>query len=201
VGAGVAGTITTEDDKDFVRLTVREGGRQSVITTTDTHPFWINGAHKWVKAGKIHAGMDLRAPDGDALRVLETEQYEKRQRTYDLTIRQIHTYYVGVGDSAALVHNNNNCNKVTRQQSDDIASYLGYKKTNKKSATGAPIWENKKGKPKYITWDRNGHKGGIFKGASKPEDLRSTGKQLRDGTYDLDVGKNGDVYGLKWVDD
>ncbi|MFJ1840478.1 toxin C-terminal domain-containing protein [Streptomyces sp. NPDC088146] len=97
---------------------------------------------------------------------------------------------------------NANCNPITRAQSDDIARYLGYTKTNKKSAGGAPIWENKKaaaGQPRYITWDRNGHKGGIFKGAGFRDPFQSTKDSARDGTYDLDVSPSGDIIGLKRV--
>ncbi|MGC4807021.1 toxin C-terminal domain-containing protein [Micromonospora sp. DT233] len=95
-----------------------------------------------------------------------------------------------------------NCNPITRDQSDDIAKYLGYTKTNKRSAGGAPIWENKKapsGEPRYITWDRTGHKGGIYKGANFRNPFQSTKDSARDGTYDLNVLPNGDVLGLKWV--
>ncbi|MFI9644270.1 toxin C-terminal domain-containing protein [Micromonospora sp. NPDC051925] len=95
-----------------------------------------------------------------------------------------------------------NCNPISRDQSDDIAKYLGYTKTNKRSAGGPPIWENKKapsGEPRYITWDRTGHKGGIFKGANFREPFQSTKDSARDGTYDLNVSSAGDVLGLTWV--
>ncbi|WP_431913202.1 DUF6531 domain-containing protein [Micromonospora carbonacea] len=95
-----------------------------------------------------------------------------------------------------------NCNPVTRQQADDIATYLGYTKTNKRSAGGAHIWENKKapsGEPRYVTWDRTGHNGGIYKGANFRNPFQSTKDSARDGTYDLDVSEAGDVLGLKWV--
>ncbi|NUS84611.1 MAG: hypothetical protein HOY75_18190 [Streptomyces sp.] len=95
-----------------------------------------------------------------------------------------------------------NCNPITRQQSDDIAKYLGYRNTGKKSAGGAPIWEHKKpGRtlPRYITWDRTGHKGGIFKGANFKNPFQSTKDSARDGTYDLDIGPNGEIRGLRWV--
>ncbi|MER7791190.1 toxin C-terminal domain-containing protein [Streptomyces sp. NPDC097640] len=97
---------------------------------------------------------------------------------------------------------NSNCNPITREWSDDIAKYLGYRNTGKKSAAGPMIWEHKKpGRtlPRYITWDRNGHKGGIFKGANFKNPFQSTKDSARDGTYDLDVGPNGEIRGLKWI--
>jgi len=51
----------------------------------------------------------------------------------------------------------------------------------------------------YVTRDRNGHNGGIFKGASFENPFRSTKDSARDGTYDLDVDAKGNVNGLKWV--
>ncbi|UGY93371.1 Tox-REase-5 domain-containing protein [Streptomyces gobiensis] len=101
----VAGTITTEDDKDFTRLTVRVGGRTTVITSTDTHPFWLNDQKRWVEASDIRAGAELRTPQGNSLPVVKVSQYEKLQRTHDLSIEDIQTYYVELGGSAALVHN------------------------------------------------------------------------------------------------
>ncbi|MGO4759746.1 toxin C-terminal domain-containing protein, partial [Streptomyces sp. 2MCAF27] len=53
--------------------------------------------------------------------------------------------------------------------------------------------------PRYITWDRTGHKGGIFKGANFKNPFQSTKDSARDGTYDLDVGPNGEIRGLKWI--
>ncbi|MFP8907109.1 Tox-REase-5 domain-containing protein, partial [Streptomyces atacamensis] len=53
----------------------------------------------------IRPGDELRTPGGAALRVVEVERYERRQRTHDLSIEDIHTYYVEVGSAAALVHN------------------------------------------------------------------------------------------------
>ncbi|MFP8964833.1 polymorphic toxin-type HINT domain-containing protein, partial [Streptomyces nanhaiensis] len=101
----VAGTITTEDDKDFTRLTVLVGGRAVTLTATDTHPFWLADQARWVEAGGIRPGDELRTPGGSSLEVAEVERYELRQRTHDLSIEDIHTYYVGVGTENALVHN------------------------------------------------------------------------------------------------
>ncbi|MFF1926343.1 toxin C-terminal domain-containing protein, partial [Streptomyces sp. NPDC058221] len=122
--------------------------------------------------------------------------------THDLTVNGIHTYYVVAGAASVLVHNEN-CNSMTRKQSDDVADYLGYTKTKKRSAGGAPIWENKKatgGQPRYITYDRTGHnKQAVFKGSSSRNPFQSTKDSARDGTYGVDVSSKGEVLGLKWL--
>ncbi|MEC4016557.1 polymorphic toxin-type HINT domain-containing protein [Streptomyces sp. H27-D2] len=101
----VAATITTEDDKDFTRLTVLANGRPATLTATDTHPFWLVGQGSWAEAGDIRPGATLRTPSGVTLPVLAVGHYTERQRTYDLSVEGIHTYYVGVGGENALVHN------------------------------------------------------------------------------------------------
>ncbi|GAA2395135.1 hypothetical protein GCM10010420_20700 [Streptomyces glaucosporus] len=101
----VAGTITTENDKHFTRLTVLVDGRPVTVTATDTHPFWLADEARWADAGDIRPGDELRTPEGASLRVTDVDRYERRQRTHDLSVEGIHTYYVEVGGSAVLVHN------------------------------------------------------------------------------------------------
>ncbi|MBT2527746.1 hypothetical protein J7E91_20530 [Streptomyces sp. ISL-99] len=104
----VTNTITTYDDKEFTRLTVRTPAGIRSVTATDTHPFWLtgSGANRWTDAGDIRPGAKLRAPDGAALPVTAVAHHTRRQTTHDLTVEGIHTYYVGVGGQNALVHNN-----------------------------------------------------------------------------------------------
>ncbi|MGX1880968.1 polymorphic toxin-type HINT domain-containing protein [Streptomyces sp. NPDC055287] len=107
----VTNTITTYDDKDFTRLTVRTPAGPRAVTATDTHPFWLTGGgqhatHRWADAGEIRPGAMLRAPDGSALPVIAVSHHTRRQTTHDLTVAGIHTYYVGIGGQNALVHNN-----------------------------------------------------------------------------------------------
>jgi len=105
----VVATIVTEDDKDFVDLTVTtEDGPASLVSTT-THPFWVESEEKWVDAGELVPGMALRAPDGATVTVEEVRAFTKRQRTHDLTVNDIHTYYVLAGATPVLVHNSNGC--------------------------------------------------------------------------------------------
>ncbi|MFF3246850.1 polymorphic toxin-type HINT domain-containing protein [Streptomyces sp. NPDC002870] len=102
----VVGTIVTEDDKHFVDLTIEgKSGDVAALISTTTHPFWVESEGKWIEAGDLKPGMTLRTPDGDVVELSKTRYFEKRQRTHDLTISGIHTYYVHAGASAVLVHN------------------------------------------------------------------------------------------------
>ncbi|MFJ6184737.1 polymorphic toxin-type HINT domain-containing protein [Streptomyces sp. NPDC092295] len=99
-------TIITYDDKHFTRLTVLDGGVPARLTATDTHPFWLSGERRWAEAGELSPGDELRTPTGSTRTVTAVSRYTQRQTTYDLTVAGIHTYYVGIGSAAALVHNN-----------------------------------------------------------------------------------------------
>ncbi|GAB3472689.1 toxin C-terminal domain-containing protein [Nocardiopsis coralliicola] len=87
------------------------------------------------------------------------------------------------------------CTPLTKSQLTDMAKYLGYKPT-KKNAKWGKVWENKKGSPRYIAFDKDQHNG-EFKGASSSETLE---KGKRDGSYKVVVDSNGAPQ-LEWVKD
>ncbi|WP_367322735.1 polymorphic toxin-type HINT domain-containing protein [Streptomyces sp. HUAS ZL42] len=106
----VIDTIVTEDDKDFVDLTVGvdpgddESKNASVIATT-THPFWSPSQGDWVNAGDLKPGMTLRTAKGTTVTITAARYFTERQTTYDLTVDDLHTYYVVAGNTPVLVHN------------------------------------------------------------------------------------------------
>ncbi|MEU2180013.1 polymorphic toxin-type HINT domain-containing protein [Streptomyces thermolilacinus] len=104
----VTETITTEDDKDFTEITVLTDRGHSSIVATDTHPFWVPGLREWVPAGDLRLGQTLRTSTGTHVQITALSYYTKRQRTHDLTIQDVHAYYVLAGATPVLVHN---CNK------------------------------------------------------------------------------------------
>uniref|UniRef100_UPI0019FB7EAC toxin C-terminal domain-containing protein n=1 Tax=Cellulomonas sp. TaxID=40001 RepID=UPI0019FB7EAC len=135
---------------------------------------------------------------------------------HNLTVDTDHTYTVVTGGTDVVTHNEKpnmrgavgraqdhcNVNPVTTSQAYDIATHLGYTKTKQRSATGAAVWENKKagaGQPRFITWDRNGHWGGIFKGSDDRNPFQTTSKAGRDGTFDVDIDDIGNLRGLTRV--
>ncbi|MGK5545584.1 RHS repeat-associated core domain-containing protein [Streptomyces sp. URMC 127] len=104
----VVATIVTEDDKDFTDLTVRTPDGEASVVATDTHPFWVTKERRWTDAGSLRPGAELRTDKGDSVSVLAVRHFRKQQRTYDLTVGGVHTYYVRAGATPLLVHN---CNK------------------------------------------------------------------------------------------
>ncbi|CAL9652213.1 polymorphic toxin-type HINT domain-containing protein [Streptomyces sp. enrichment culture] len=99
--------IVTEDDKHFNELTVETPNGRERLTATHEHPFWVPEIGAWVEARNLAAGMTLRTPDGTTIRVLSNRAYTKHARTYNLTVDDLHTYYVLAGATPVLVHNSN----------------------------------------------------------------------------------------------
>nr|WP_260867331.1 polymorphic toxin-type HINT domain-containing protein [Streptomyces sp. SAJ15] len=103
----IVATIITEDDKQFTDLTIAGKAGESSIIATDHHPFWSPSVGAWVDAGDLKPGVSLRTPDGDTVTVKGIRHFEKRQRTHNLTVSDVHTYYVLAGATPVLVHNSN----------------------------------------------------------------------------------------------
>lgn len=99
--------IVTEDDKHFNELTIETPDGREQLTATHEHPFWVPEIGAWVEARILAAGMTLRTPDGTTVRVLSNRAYTKHARTYNLTVDDLHTYYVLAGATPVLVHNSN----------------------------------------------------------------------------------------------
>ncbi|MFD8013725.1 RHS repeat-associated core domain-containing protein [Streptomyces sp. NPDC058955] len=122
----VAGTIVTEDDKHFVTLTIKRsstGGEEQLASTT-THPFWVVSANAWIEAGDLEPGMTLRTPSGETVVLAALTRYDKRQRTHDLTLTDVHTYYVLAGGTPVLVHNCDLSNRASEIHAAEPDEYI-----------------------------------------------------------------------------
>jgi hypothetical protein len=84
-------------------LEVEDG---QVITTTEDHPFWNATDHEYQRADQLDRGDQLLAADGRLVRVVGLRPGSQRVATaYNLTVDDIHTYYVLAGETPVLVHN------------------------------------------------------------------------------------------------
>jgi len=99
--------IRTEGDKYFNELSIATSDGIEHLTATHEHPFWSPSEGDWVSAGELKSGMTLRTDDGSTVIVTENRGFTKQTRTYNLTIDDLHTYYVLAGDTPVLVHNSN----------------------------------------------------------------------------------------------
>jgi Pretoxin HINT domain len=104
----VTHAIRTEHDTQYVDLTIRDGnGKEQTLTATANHPFWSVTRQDWVDAGKLKPGELLQTSAGTYVQIGAIRQYRTEQTTYDLTVDDVHTYYVVADDTSVLVHNTN----------------------------------------------------------------------------------------------
>ncbi|WP_280701498.1 RHS repeat-associated core domain-containing protein [Kitasatospora sp. GP82] len=112
----VVAVITTPADRDFTDLTVKaqadesgspEAGNNSTETITATwhHPFWDETTGRWTDASDLHPGDHLRRTDGSAVVLVGIRNYHRDAVTFNLTVADLHTYYVLAGTTPVLVHN------------------------------------------------------------------------------------------------
>ncbi|WP_440103659.1 polymorphic toxin-type HINT domain-containing protein [Streptosporangium sp. H16] len=107
----VIALITGEDDKNLVQITVdtdgKKGDQTDLVIATEIHPFWAPALRKWVDAKNLKPGMGLRTSAGTRVQVIAIKKWTAYQRVHNLTIADIHTYYVLAGAKPVLVHNSN----------------------------------------------------------------------------------------------
>ena len=76
------------------------------VATTEDHPFWNQTDAEWQRVDALDAGNFVLTAEGALLSVEGVDWGSARTTTaYNLTIDDLHTYFVGVGDEEVLVHN------------------------------------------------------------------------------------------------
>lgn len=90
-------------------LRAQNGGIETLIVT-DNHPFWVLNKSKikgkqvgWVDSAKLMQGMRVQTHEGKTLTVLALVAKHSVQPTFNFTVADFHTYFVGNGK--AWVHN------------------------------------------------------------------------------------------------
>ncbi len=131
--------IVTESDKHFNKLSIATDDGVESLTATHEHPFWSPSERHWVEARDLQSGMTLLTDDGTTVIVTANEAFTKHARTYNLTVDDLHTYYVLAGVTPVLVHNSNGCILPTPSVSDSNLQNLVddlYKGTTNTARTG-----------------------------------------------------------------
>jgi RHS repeat-associated protein len=73
------------------------------LKVTAGHPFWVASKGRFIDAGALTPGDELGMPDGSRLSVHGVTHFHSLAHHYNLTVHQLHTYFVGV--RPVLVHN------------------------------------------------------------------------------------------------
>ncbi|MFD3582870.1 polymorphic toxin-type HINT domain-containing protein [Streptomyces sp. NPDC058683] len=93
-------------DHDLLDLTVRtKDGHTSTLHTTANHPFWDDSTHTWFPAGQLRYGDALNTDSNGHVYVVATKATPGTANRWNLTVQQLHTYYVLAGGVPILVHN------------------------------------------------------------------------------------------------
>ncbi|MBB5081806.1 polymorphic toxin-type HINT domain-containing protein [Nonomuraea endophytica] len=101
----ILATIVGDGTKNLVTITVDTGKAAGDIIATDGHPFWIESEKAWRDAKDLRPGQLLRTAAGTYVQVTAVKSHTTQARVHNLTVADIHTYYVLVGATPVLVHN------------------------------------------------------------------------------------------------
>ncbi|MEZ0070652.1 RHS repeat-associated protein [Streptacidiphilus sp. MAP12-20] len=101
----VTAVVRTLTDTEFTDLAVRAKAGHAMVTSTRHHPYWNATAQRWVDAASLRTGERLRTDDGTLAYVDGVRSYSGHIVTFNLTVADIHTYYVLAGNTPILVHN------------------------------------------------------------------------------------------------
>jgi tetratricopeptide (TPR) repeat protein len=95
---------TVRAPENLIRITLAENsqGHQQVIRASGGHPFWVSGKG-WVRARELEVGSRLHGLE-DAMEVNDVAVEEKATKTYNLVVRDFHSYFVG--SDGILSHDN-----------------------------------------------------------------------------------------------
>ncbi|MDX3800617.1 RHS repeat-associated core domain-containing protein [Streptomyces sp. AK04-3B] len=118
-------------DYDLVDVTIRTAdGRTSTIHTTAKHPFWNDTLHTWTDAAHLQPGHLLNTVTDSHVQVVAVNDQVGSADMYNLTVDDLHTYYVLAGATPVLVHN------------DDGSSMVG---ANGTQLTSSTVWRGPSG--------------------------------------------------------
>ncbi|WP_405795683.1 polymorphic toxin-type HINT domain-containing protein [Streptomyces sp. NBC_01506] len=114
-GKTSARTVTAEikgkGAKDLVRVTIdtdgKKGTKTASVTATDGHPFWVPELNEWITATALEPGQWLRTSAGTHVQITAVARWTQQATVYNLTVADVHTYYVLAGATPVLVHNSN----------------------------------------------------------------------------------------------
>jgi RHS repeat-associated protein len=95
----------TDTDTDFASLSVLTATGAKTITVTAHHLFWDSTKQVWTNAADLKSGDKLDTGGDGIATVLFSWKFTSSIRTYNLTVDNLHTYYVIAGSTPLLVHN------------------------------------------------------------------------------------------------
>ncbi|MEY9993608.1 RHS repeat-associated protein [Streptomyces sp. V4I8] len=105
VAKKVTAQITGTGAKHLVTITLTVDGEKQTVTATDGHPFWVPALGTWVDAADLAAGQWLRTSAGTHVQITAVHHSARPATVYNLTVADLHSYYVLAGSTTLLAHN------------------------------------------------------------------------------------------------
>ncbi|MFF2367885.1 RHS repeat-associated core domain-containing protein [Streptomyces sp. NPDC058122] len=95
-------------DNDLVDVQFKDADNKTLtLHTTSRHPFWDDTAHSWTPAGRLKTGHVLTTAADKHVKIAAVKARPGAADMYNLTVSELHTYYVLAGATPILVHNSN----------------------------------------------------------------------------------------------
>ncbi|WP_282698366.1 polymorphic toxin-type HINT domain-containing protein, partial [Streptomyces sp. CC208A] len=137
----VTAEIKGQGLKHLVKITIdtdgKAGAKTAQVTATDGHPFWVPEVGTWIDATDLKSGQWLRTSAGTYVQIASIERWTAQDATvHNLTVSDLHTYYVQMADVPVLVHN---CGPGGQDRADPGHAYEGGVYKELKGADGRNV--------------------------------------------------------------
>jgi hypothetical protein len=115
----ITATMINHDSNLLDVVVTTADGHRNVLHTTTEHPFWDDTAHAWVDAAALTPGHMLVTATNQTVAVTGIFRLPSPAKDmYNLTVQDLHTYYVLAGSTPVLVHNSGICGKTALENGD-----------------------------------------------------------------------------------
>lgn len=98
-------TVASETAVDGHPLSSGNAASFGLVVATAGHPFWVDSNTSWTDAVELQPGDRLTAHSANSVHVVATTMVVGTLPVHNLTVADIHTYYVIAGKTPVLAHN------------------------------------------------------------------------------------------------
>jgi len=90
-----------------IALTIESDKKQHTVSVTATagHPFWVPELNRWIDSIDLRTGELLTTANGSKVKIATIHRWTALTNVHNLTVADLHTYYVLAGSTPVLVHN------------------------------------------------------------------------------------------------
>jgi hypothetical protein len=103
----VTAVHVTYTDSAYTDVTIGSKQGPATIIGTAGHLYWDATTHLWTSADQLRIGDRLQTRNGTTALITALRSYTASMVTYNLTIDNLHTYFVEADTTPVLVHNSN----------------------------------------------------------------------------------------------